>query len=105
MKEKVNFSGLLPHRGKLSIKDYQARTGGTHKEIFIGETASVIYSPVYCSHGRIYDAVLKKPLDLQTKDLEVEQSLISAPDEKWHVDFLPCFVRIAERICPVKKTL
>ena len=71
------------------IKDYQARTGGTHKEIFIGETASVIYSPVYCSNGRIYDAVLKKPLDLQTKDLEVEQSLISASDEKWHVDFLP----------------
>jgi hypothetical protein len=33
--------------------------------------------------------VLKKTLDLQTKDLEVEQSLISAPDEKWHVDFLP----------------
>jgi hypothetical protein len=71
------------------VKDYQARTGGSHKEIFIGETASVIYSPVYCSNGRIYDAVLKKPLDLQTKDLEVEQSLISAPDEKWHVDFLP----------------
>jgi uncharacterized CHY-type Zn-finger protein len=71
------------------IKDYQARTGGTHKEIFIGETASVIYSPVYCSNGRIYDAVLKIPLDLQTKDLELEQSLISAPDEKWHVDFLP----------------
>jgi len=71
------------------IKDYQVHTGGTHKEIFIGETASIIYSPVYCSNGHIYDAVLKKPLDLQTKDLEVEQSLISTPDEKWHVEFLP----------------
>ncbi len=59
-----------------------------HQEIFIGETVSIIYTPVYCSHNRIYDAVLKKPLDLQAKDLEVEKSLISAPDEKWHVEFL-----------------
>jgi len=33
---------------------------GIHKEIFIGETASVIYSPVYCANGRVYDAILKK---------------------------------------------
>ncbi|MCX5849515.1 MAG: hypothetical protein NTW65_08705 [Deltaproteobacteria bacterium] len=57
--------------------------------MFIGETASVIYSPVYCSNGRVYDAILKKPLDLQKRDAEVEQTLISAPDEKWHVEFLP----------------
>jgi hypothetical protein len=71
------------------INDYQTRTGGLHKAIFIGETASVIYSPVYCANGRVYDAILKKPLDLQTKDAEVEQALISTPDEKWHVEFFP----------------
>jgi hypothetical protein len=71
------------------INDYQTRTGGIHKAIFIGETASVIYSPLYCSNGRVYDAVLIRPLDLQAKDKEVEQTLISAPDEKWHVEFLP----------------
>ncbi|KFZ44324.1 hypothetical protein DS62_00830 [Smithella sp. SC_K08D17] len=71
------------------INDYQTRTGGIHKEIFIGETASVIYSPVYCANNRVYDALLKKPLDLQKRDVEIEQTLISATDEKWHVEFLP----------------
>jgi len=71
------------------INDYQTRTGGIHKAIFIGVTASAIYSPLYCSNGRVYDAVLRRPLDLQTKDKEVEQTLISATDEKWHVEFLP----------------
>jgi uncharacterized CHY-type Zn-finger protein len=69
--------------------DYQTHMDGIHKEIFIGETASVIYSPVYCANNRVYDAILKKPLDLQTKDAEVEQILLSTPDEKWHVEFLP----------------
>jgi hypothetical protein len=71
------------------INNYQTRTGGAHKSIFIGETASVIYSPFYCANGRIYDAILKKPLDLQKRDTEAEQTLISTPDEKWHVNFLP----------------
>ena len=71
------------------INDYRTRTGGVHKAILIGETASVIYFPLYCSNGRVYDAVLRRPLDLQTKDKEVEKSLTSATDEKWQVEFLP----------------
>ncbi|MBN1363647.1 MAG: hypothetical protein JW976_02470 [Syntrophaceae bacterium] len=70
------------------LKNYKTQAGAL-QEIFIGETVSVIYTPVYCAKGRVYDAVLKKSLDLQTKDMEVEQVFISAPDEKWHVDFLP----------------
>jgi hypothetical protein len=96
---KLKFMGSNENEGKFLrysstlrdnlINDYQTRTGGLHKAIFIGETASVIYSPVYCANGRVYDAILKKPLDLQTKYEEVEQVLISTPDEKWHVEFLP----------------
>jgi hypothetical protein len=96
---KMKFMGSNENEGKFLrysstlrdnlINNYQTRTGGLHKAIFIGETASVIYSPVYCANGRVYDAVLKKPLDLQTKDAEVEQALISTPDEKWHVEFFP----------------
>jgi uncharacterized CHY-type Zn-finger protein len=96
---KLKFVGSSKNEGKFLkfspasrdafINDYQKRNGGLSKAIFIGETASVIYSPVYCANGRVYDAILKKPLDLQKKDAEVEQTLISAPDEKWHVEFLP----------------
>jgi DNA-directed RNA polymerase subunit RPC12/RpoP len=96
---KLKFMGSNESEGKFLkfsptlrdnfINDYQTRTGGIHKEIFIGETASVIYSPVYCANNRVYDALLKKPLDLQKRDVEIEQTLISATDEKWHVEFLP----------------
>jgi len=96
---KLKFVGSNKNEGKFLkfsrtsrdtlINDYQTHNGGIRKTIFIGETASVIYSPLYCSNGRVYDAVLRKPLDLQTKDAEVEQTLISATDEKWHVAFLP----------------
>jgi uncharacterized CHY-type Zn-finger protein len=96
---KLKFVGSSKNEGKFLkfspasrdafINDYQTHNGGLSKAIFIGETASVIYSPVYCANGRVYDAILKKPLDLQKKDAEVEQTLISAPDEKWRVEFLP----------------
>ena len=96
---KLKFVGSNENVGKFlkfsstlrdtSINNYQKRNSGIHKEIFIGETASVIYTPVYCANNRVYDAILKKPLDLQNRDAEVEQALISAPDEKWHVEFIP----------------
>lgn len=70
------------------LKNYRTQAGAL-REIFIGETASVIYTPLYCSKGRVYDAVLKKPLYLQKKDAGMEEKLIAAPEEKWHVDFLP----------------
>jgi hypothetical protein len=70
------------------LKNFKTQPGAD-QEVFIGETASVIYTPVYCAQGRIYDAILKKPLDLQNKDAEIEQALISSPEEKWRVDFFP----------------
>lgn len=100
---KLKFVGSSENEGKFIkfsstardtfLKDYQKNTGNVRKTIFIGETASIIYSPVYCADNRIYDAVLKRPLDLQQRDAEVEQTLLTAPDEKWHVEFLPL-------ICP-----
>ena len=94
---KLKFVGNADNEGKFIassdktkekiLKNYKTQAGAL-REIFIGETASVIYTPVYFANNRVYDAILKKPLDLQKKDLEVEQALISAPDEKWHVEFL-----------------
>jgi hypothetical protein len=72
------------------IKNRQNNTGSGHREVLVGETDSVIYTPVYFANGRIFDAVLKKPLDLlQKEDGEDEQTLASAPAEKWHVEFIP----------------
>ena len=59
------------------LKNYKTQAGAL-REIFIGETASVIYTPLYCSKGRVYDAVLKKPLYLQKKDAGMEEKLIAA---------------------------
>lgn len=96
---KLKFVGSSEKEGKFIkfsstaretfLTNYQRNTGSVHKTIFIGETASVIYSPFYCANNRVYDAVLKKPLDLQQRDMEVEKTLVSAPDEKWRVEFLP----------------
>lgn len=96
---KLKFVGSSEKEGKFIkfsstaretfLKDYQNNTGSVRKTILIGETASVIYSPVYCSNNRIHDAILRRPIDLQKRDAKVEKSLMSAPDEKWHVEFLP----------------
>ncbi len=95
---KLNFVGNADNVGKFIVsshktkenilKNYKTQACAL-REVFIGETASVIYTPVYCSNGRIYDAVLKKPLDVQAKETELEEAFMAAPDEKWHVDFLP----------------
>ncbi|MGB5216728.1 MAG: hypothetical protein WBN66_00380 [Smithella sp.] len=94
---KLKFVGNRDNEGKFIssahttkdhlLKNFKTQTG-TLKEVFIGETASVIYSPLYCRNNRVYDAVLNKPLDLYSKDAEVEQILLSAKDEKWHIEFL-----------------
>jgi len=95
---KLKFVGNADNEGKFIassektkeniLKNYKTQADAL-REIFIGESASVIYTPVYCANGRIYDAILKRPLNLQKKDAEVEQALIAAQDEKWHVDFHP----------------
>ena len=95
---KLKFVGNSDNKGKFIasfhmkeenlLKNFKTQPGAD-QEVFIGETASVIYTPVYCAQGRIYDAILKKPLDLQNKDAEIEQALIASPEEKWRVDFFP----------------
>jgi len=95
---KLRFVGNADHEGKFIaasqktrgklLKNFKTQAGAV-QEICIGETASIIYTPVYFANGRLYDAVLKKPLDIQKKEPEMEDKLVSSPDEKWHVDFLP----------------
>jgi ribosomal protein S27AE len=59
------------------------------QEIFIGETVSVIYTPVYFANGCLCDAVLKSPFYPKIEEAAIRPALDSAPDEKWHVEFLP----------------
>jgi hypothetical protein len=95
---KLKFVGNADNEGKFIasshktkenlLKNYKTQAS-SFQEIFIGETASVIYTPVYFANGRLYDGILKKTLDVQKRDTEIEEAIISAPDEKWHVEFLP----------------
>lgn len=97
---KLKFVGSIENAGKFIasshktkdnlLKNYKTQPGA-FQEIFIGETASVIYTPVYFSGGRIHDAILKKPFTLckERENENSEQIFASAPDEKWHVEFLP----------------
>ena len=50
------------------IKNRQNNIDSGQREVLIGENDSVIYTPVYFANGRIFDAVLKKPLDLLQKE-------------------------------------
>ena len=59
------------------------------QRIFIGETSSVIYAPVYCADGYLYDAILKQPFTPKVEEKEIKQALFSAPAEKWQVNFIP----------------
>ena len=68
-------------------EEYVGKPG--QQRIFIGETISVIYSPVYSVNGFIYDAVLKKPLTPKVSEKEIEQAHASTPAEKWQVNFIP----------------
>jgi len=43
-------------------------TRGTHYDCFIGETASLIYTPMIVKKGSLYDAVLDKPVAPWTPD-------------------------------------
>ena len=96
---KLKFAGSIENAGKFLqsspsskgnvVSDYQKRTGSINSDIFIGETASVIYTPVYFAKGRIHDAILKKPYELRAGGEENEQTYAAAPEEKWHVDFIP----------------
>ena len=72
------------------LNNFRTHTVRSHQqEIFIGETVSVIYTPIYCANGCIYDAVLKTPLFPKIADAEIEPALASAPVEKWQIKFIP----------------
>lgn len=105
---KLKFVGSCDNEGKFIassvreketlLKNYKTRsdavqeifTGETAgQEVFIGETASIIYTPVYFSKGKIFDAILKKPFNIKKENEDSEALFASAPEEKWHVDFLP----------------
>ena len=95
---RLRFVGNRDHEGKFIKSSHRAKENllenyrtqsGAIKEIFIGETASVIYTPIYLAKGHVYDAILKEQLDLKQKDAEMEQALLTASDEKWHVEFVP----------------
>jgi uncharacterized CHY-type Zn-finger protein len=58
------------------------------QRIFIGETISVIYAPVYSNNGCLYDAVLKEPFTPKIQDTEIIQAFSSTPAEKWQVNFI-----------------
>lgn len=95
---KLRFVGSNDQEGKFImssretkedlLKNFRTQSGAI-EEVFIGETASVIYTPVYFSKGRLFDAILKKSFYLYNRETDIETDFISAPDEKWHVDFLP----------------
>jgi uncharacterized CHY-type Zn-finger protein len=97
---KLKFVGGNGSIGKFIASSYNTREAllnnfRTHtcrphqQEIFIGETTSVIYTPVYCANGCVHDAVLKTPLFPKIKDEEIQPALASAPVEKWQIKFVP----------------
>jgi ssDNA-binding Zn-finger/Zn-ribbon topoisomerase 1 len=55
---------------------------------FIGETVSIIYLPVYVENGRLYDAILNRPLsELLVTEEDIKSGIISETPET--VSFIP----------------
>jgi hypothetical protein len=70
-----------------SIIGFNQKAPLFHKA-FIGETISMIYSPVYIKEDSVYDAILKTPLNgLHAKDLGASQPIEDKTG--WHAKFLP----------------
>jgi uncharacterized CHY-type Zn-finger protein len=79
------------HKAREALPDIDQSIVGKPSQqiIFIGEAISVIYSPVYSDNNYLYDAVLKKPLTPKAEEKEIQQVLVSAPAEKWQVNYIP----------------
>jgi hypothetical protein len=79
------------HKTREALSDVDQSIVGKpdQQRIFIGETISVIYAPVYSDNGCLYDAILKKPFTPKVEEKEIKQALSSAPAEKWQVNFIP----------------
>lgn len=60
-----------------------------NQEIFIGETKSVIYAPVYFARDQLFDAILKKPLLNPSASAQIRPLLEESQPEIWQVEFVP----------------
>jgi hypothetical protein len=72
---------LLPLNGSVSV-------GSIIHKAFVGETVSLIYSPIYVEKDMAYDAILGKSLDSIPKDFA--QDLLSVDQRKdWPIKLVP----------------
>jgi hypothetical protein len=85
----VPFQKVLPRVEKISgfIDSFENVKDVFHRA-FIGETVSMIYSPVYIKGKAICDAVLRRPMAQLTK---LREEAFHSPDARhnWRVRFLP----------------
>jgi uncharacterized CHY-type Zn-finger protein len=79
------------HEAREALPDIDQSIVGKpdQQRIFIGETTSVIYAPVYSNNNYLYDGVSKKPFAPKVEEKEIKQALSSAPADKWQVNFIP----------------
>jgi hypothetical protein len=85
LKFSLKANDILARAGKLS-------SGIASKQIFhrayIGETLSLIYLPLFLEGGRLFDAILNRPLARFSQDQDVfKQSINTNP--RWKLTFLP----------------
>lgn len=72
------------------LKKYQNNSWSPcHQDVYIGETKSVIYTPVYVAHHQLYDAILKKPLLNQAATAHIQSLFEESAEETWQVQFIP----------------
>ena len=56
--------------------------------IFVGETTSLIYSPMYLENNSLCDALLKRPV-CTVKTESMESMLASSKPQSWRIAFIP----------------
>lgn len=85
----IFFEPAVEETGELcpELPFRKGSNAGTKKLLFIGETASVIYSPFYCTEGCVYDAVLKERIHPTVKEEEIKK--LPLPAAKWKLNFIP----------------
>jgi hypothetical protein len=89
LKHEVSRSCLLAHTEKQLGSIIVPRQGGPvfHK-VFIGETISMIYTPVFVRDGAVYDAITNEPLQgVGKKDVGIDGP--SDSTDEWGVRFVP----------------
>ena len=56
--------------------------------VFVGETTSLIYSPMYLESNNLCDALLKRPV-CTVKTEGMEAMLAASKPQSWHIAFIP----------------